>query len=395
MFRAGRVSDVLVMRRIRAVTREHPFVVDATGAAVYFAVVVANGPDTSLDVWSLPVIGLLAVVSASLAVRRAWPLWTLAVTAAGTWPATASGADLEPFLVPLAVAVYTVAAHAERWTSRRAVVTGALFVVPAVALLIGSSGFTAENLGRFTLIGMAAAVGEATRSRRAFIAAIEERAARLELSREEEARRRVVEERLHIARELHDVVAHHISVINVQAGVAGHLLTTRPEAAAEALKNVRLSSRAVLEELHGLLGVLRRSDETGEPTEPAPGMARLGPLVESFRTSELDLRWTSAGEERPLSATVDLVAYRVVQEALTNAHRHGTGVTDLSVTYTATELVIEVVNSPGRGSGAGGSGLGLVGMRERANAVGGSVRTGLEADRLFHVHVSLPAGKSS
>ncbi|MFJ5992841.1 histidine kinase [Lentzea sp. NPDC092896] len=382
------------MRRIRAVTREHPFVLDATGAAGYFAVIVANGPDTALDVWSPPVVGLLAVVSASLAVRRAWPLWALAVTAVGTAPATASGADLEPFLVPLAVAIYTVAAHTERWTSRRAVVTGVLCAVPAVALLIGSSGLTGENLGRFTLIGMAAAVGEATRSRRAFIAAIEERAARLELSREEEARRRVVEERLHIARELHDVVAHHISVINVQAGVAGHLLTTRPEAAAEALRHVRLSSRAVLEELHGLLGVLRGSGETGEPTEPAPGMARLGPLVESFRTADLDLRWTSSGEERPLSATVDLVAYRVVQEALTNAHRHGTGVTDLSVTYTETELVIEVANSPGRGS-AGGSGLGLVGMRERANAVGGSVRTGLEADRLFHVHVSLPAGKSS
>ncbi|MFD4636844.1 sensor histidine kinase [Lentzea sp. NPDC058436] len=367
--------------------RKNPFLVDAAGAVVYFAVIVANGPDVT------PALGLLAVVTGSLAVRRRWPWWTLAVTAVGTAPAIVAGADPEPFLIPLAVAVCTVAAHVGTWTPRRAVVAGVLCAIPAVAL-IASSGFSGENLGRFTLVGLAAAVGEATRTRRAYTAAIEEKAARVERSREEEARRRVVEERLHIARELHDVVAHHISVINVQAGVAGHLLLDRPPAAAEALAHVRRSSRAVLEELQGLLGVLRRSGETDGPTDPAPGMARLEPLVESFRASGLELRWASAGEERPLPATVDLVAYRVVQEALTNAHRHGTGHADLSVTRTKTELVIEVVNAPARHLRTG-SGLGLIGMRERANAVGGSVRTGAGPDDLFHVHVSLPLGKGS
>ncbi|MET1071710.1 MAG: histidine kinase, partial [Umezawaea sp.] len=317
----------------------------------------------------------------------------LAVTALGVLPAILLGADLEPFLVPLAIAAYTVAVHTDRWTARRTALVGALLVVVVGALLASPAGFTRENLGRFALIGMAGAVGEAIRSRRAFIAAIEERAVRAERSREEEARRRVVEERLHIARELHDVVAHHISVINVQAGVAEHLITSRPVAAAEALAHVRRSSRAVLDELRDLLGVLRRPEESDTPTEPVPGLARLGSLVETFRASGLELRWTSTGEVRDLPATVDLVAYRVVQEALTNAHRHGTDTAHLSVVRTPTDLTLEVVNALGPRPGPGGSGLGLVGMRERAGAVGGTLRAGPGADDLFHVHLTLPLGK--
>jgi len=237
---------------------------------------------------------------------------------------------------------------------------------------------------------MAAAVGEAVRGRRAALAAVEERAVRAERTREEEARRRVAEERLHIARELHDVVAHHIAVINVQAGVAGHLITSQPEAAAEALGHVRRSSRAVLDELSGLLGVLRRPEESDTPTEPAPGMAQLDDLVESFRASGLDLRSTLTGEVHDLPATVDLVAYRVVQEALTNAHRHGTSTARLSVAYTPSEIILEVTNAVAAQPHAGGSGLGLVGMRERAGAVGGTIKAGIEADERFHVRATLP-----
>ncbi|WNV86247.1 histidine kinase [Umezawaea sp. Da 62-37] len=366
---------------------------DALGAAAVYAVSAANSADPPLDVRTPAVLGLLAVVVGSLVVRRKWPLVALAVTALGVLPAVLLGADLEPFLVPTAVAAYTVAVRTDRWTTRRAALPGALLAVVVVALLAAPDGFTWENLGRFTLIGMAGAVGEAIRGRRAFIAAIEERAVRAERSREEEALRRVVEERLHIARELHDVVAHHISVINVQAGVAEHLIIARPAAAADALAHVRRSSRAVLEELHGLLGVLRRPEESDTPTEPVPGLARLGSLVEAFRASGLELRWTSTGEVRDLPATVDLVAYRVVQEALTNAHRHGADAAHLSVAYTPADLTLEVVNAPGGRPREGGSGLGLVGMRERAGAVGGSLRTGLEPDDLFHVHLTLPLGK--
>ncbi|GHH27789.1 sensor histidine kinase [Lentzea cavernae] len=380
-------------------TRRHPLLVDALGAivicAVIFAMSTADGGESSLDVRTPPVVGLLAVVTVSLVARRRWPLWTVAVTALGVAAATALGADLEPFLVPLAVATFTLAVHTDRWTARRAAQAVVLLAVPAVALVAGPTGSFWENLGRFALIGMAAAAGEAVRSRRAFIAAVEERALRAEQSREEEARRRVAEERLHIARELHDVVAHHISVINVQAAVAEHLITSQPGAAAEALQHVRRSSRSVLDELRDLLGVLRGADEQDGPAEPAPGMDRLGPLVETFRDSGLQLRWTSAGEPRPLPATVDLVAYRVVQEALTNVHRHGNGTAHLSVTYTRAELVLEVVNPRGRTAPAGGSGLGLIGIRERASAVGGTAHAALGPGDLFHVHVTLPLGKNS
>ncbi|MDX3659027.1 histidine kinase [Streptomyces sp. ID05-26A] len=385
------------MEGLRSWAREHPLVVDAVSAAVIYLVIfglsAADGAESALDVRTPPLPGLLAVVTAGLAVRRKWPLWTLAVTASGVVTGTVLGADLEPFLVPLAVATFTV--HTDRWTTRRAAVAGALLAVPVVAIVTGTTGSAWENLGRLTLIGMAAAAGEAVRNRRAFIAAIEERAVRAERSREEEARRRVAEERLHIARELHDVVAHHISVINVQAAVAEHLITSRPGAAAEALQHVRRSSRSVLDELRDLLGVLRGAGEPHGPVEPAPGMDLLGPLVETFRTSGLELRWTSSGESRPLPATVDLVAYRVIQEALTNVHRHGNGTAHLTVTYTPAELVLQVVNSRGHHVATGGSGLGLIGIRERAGAVGGTARTGIGPGDTFHLHVTLPLGKNS
>ncbi|MFD9734326.1 sensor histidine kinase [Umezawaea sp. NPDC059074] len=379
--------------RFRALARRHPTVVDAFGAlVVYFAAAVPKGPPGTVhqQLRSPATLAFLAAAVAVLAVRRKWPLATLVLTTAGVVPAVVLGLQMEPFLIPVVIATYTVAVRTDRWTALRSAVPTALFLMLVVMLLTPAPGFTWESLGRFAWIAMAAAIGDAVRSRRANIAAIEERAVRAERTREEEARRRVAEERLHIARELHDVVAHHIAVINVQAGVAGHLITSQPEAAAEALGHVRRSSRAVLDELSGLLGVLRRPEESDTPTEPAPGMAQLDDLVESFRASGLDLRASLTGEVHDLPATVDLVAYRVVQEALTNAHRHGSGTTRLSVAYTPSEIVLEVVNAPAAHPHAGGSGLGLVGMRERAGAVGGAIEAGIEADERFHVRATLP-----
>ncbi|HEX6343412.1 sensor histidine kinase [Umezawaea sp.] len=378
--------------RVRAFARRHPTAVDTLLAVVlYLLTAPFHGPPREPQPTTSPTaLALLALVFAMLAVRRRWPLWTLVVTTTGVVPAVVFGYDIEPFLVPVVIATYTVAVRTDRWTALRSAVPTALFVVIVVALLTPAPGFTWESLGRFTWIGLAVAIGDAVRSRRANIAAIEERALRAERTREEEARRRVAEERLHIARELHDVVAHHIAVINVQAGVASHLITARPEAAAEALAHVRRSSRAVLDELSGLLGVLRKPEESDTPTEPAPGMAQLGRLVDSFRASGLDLESTLTGEVHELPATVDLVAYRVVQEALTNAHRHGTDTARLSVAYTSSEIILEITNVLGSQPHDGGSGLGLVGMRERAGAVGGTIQAGIGADDRFRVVATLP-----
>jgi signal transduction histidine kinase len=367
--------------------------VDLVGAGVLFALAISapNRPhEQPTEPYSPVVIALLAVVYGVLAVRRKWPLVALAVTTLGVVPAVALGVGIEPFLVPVVVAAYTVAVRTDRWTAWTTAVPAVLFLVMAVVLFTPTPGFTLEGVGRFAWIGMAVAVGDAIRSRRGYIAAIQERAERAERTREEEALRRVAEERLHIARELHDVVAHHIAVINVQAGVAEHLVTTDPQAAAEALTHVRRSSRAVLDELGGLLGVLRRPDESATPTEPAPGLAQLEGLVETLRASGVELRWSLSGQPAELPPTVDLVAYRVVQEALTNAHRHGTDAATLSIVYGASEVVIDVANAVGPRRDTGGTGLGLVGMRERAATVGGTFRAGVDADEKFRVHVTLP-----
>jgi signal transduction histidine kinase len=388
---APRLPEASTLGRIRSFARRNPTLVDAFGASVLFAVSTANRPDAGAELRTPTVFILLTVVTAVLVVRRKWPLWTLAVTAGGVLPAVTSGADLEPFLVPVMVATYTVAARTDRWTTLRAVVPVVLLLFLGIVLVLPPASEVAqEGLAKFALVGMAGAIGEAVRSRRAYLKAMEDRAVRAERTREEEARRQVAEERLHIARELHDIVAHHIAVITVQAAAAEHLVGDKPEAARAALTHVRRSGRAVLDELRGLLGVLRRPDDPESPTEPPPGVAQLPSLVESFRLSGLDLKWTSAGEARPLPETVDLVAYRVVQEALTNAHRHGTGTAHLSVTYKTSALVLEVVNTVRTEGRVPGTGLGLVGMSERTGAVGGEVRTGAGGGGLFHVHVSLP-----
>ena len=174
----------------------------------------------------------------------------------------------------------------------------------------------------------AVAVGDAIRSRRAYVAAVEERARRAEETREEEARRRVAEERLRIARDLHDLVAHRIAVVNVQAGLAAHLLRADPDQAEEALRVVRSSAGSVLDELGQLLSVLRRHDD-GEPdsapTDPTPGLADLPALVASFADAGSAVTWQTAGQARPMSDGMALTVYRTIQEGLTNAHKHGAG----------------------------------------------------------------------
>ncbi|MGO4425864.1 sensor histidine kinase, partial [Streptomyces sp. MCAF7] len=224
----------------------------------------------------------------------------------------------------VAVALCTVAVRTDRSTTLRVgLITVA--VLTGVAMLFGVSPWYAqENFGIFAWTGLAAAAGDAARSRRAYIAAIEERAVRAERTREEEARRRVAEERLRIARELHDVVAHHIALVNVQAGVASHVMDNRPDQAKEALAHVRQASRSALDELRATVGLLRQYGDPAAPTEPAPGLAVLDQLVDGFVKAGLrvDVEAVSRDGLGPLAGSVDLTAYRIVQEALTNVHKH-------------------------------------------------------------------------
>jgi signal transduction histidine kinase len=235
--------------------------------------------------------------------------------------------------------------------------------------------------------------GIAVANRRAYVESIRDRA-------EQDARRRVDEERLRIARELHDVVAHTMATINVQAGVAAHVLSTRPETVAESLQAIKTASKEGLRELRAILNVLRQADDA-DPTQPVPGTAQLGTLITGARGAGLDTTLSVTGEPAPLPAAVDLAAYRIVQESLTNAIRHaGPATAAVSLGYHHDELRIEVTDT-GRGPAPGpgntshghngnGGGHGLAGMRERAATVGGSLETGPGPAGGFRVAARLP-----
>jgi signal transduction histidine kinase len=341
-----------------------------------------------------PVVALLVLACAALVVRRRAPVWVWGVTLVASALSVVIVAGPAPAIVAVMVAVYTVA------TLRRPLAAIAVAVVTPVVLLSAYGASTGGALlgnAIYTLVAvsaMACAIGFAVRSNRALLAAAEERARVAEQTREEEAQRRVAEERLRIARELHDVVAHHIAVINVQSGVARHLITADPEAAAEALGHVRDESAVVLSEMSTVLGLLRGDDE-GAAGQPAPGLAQVDALVDSVRRSGRSVTVRTSGAPRELAPGTDLAAYRIVQESLTNAGKHGPGPASVALEFRHDALVIEVANElvPGAPAGLAG-GHGLMGMRERVAAVGGRLDAGARADGRFVVHAELPVGAS-
>ena len=217
-------------------------------------------------------------------------------------------------------------------------------------------------------------------------------------TREEEALRRASEERLRIARELHDVLAHNISMINVQAGVALHLLDERPEQARPALTAIKQASKDALIELRSVLGVLRRVDDQDGSRDPAPTLGRVDDLVSGAGATGLEVIKRVEASARPLPAPVDVAAFRIVQEALTNVVRHaGATTATVAVTYGDQAVTVEVEDD-GRGSAASsvGSGSGIVGMRERAMSVGGTLEAGPRDGGGFRVRARLPyAGRAT
>ncbi|MFM9367462.1 sensor histidine kinase [Streptomyces sp. Da 82-17] len=339
-------------------------------------------------------VALMLAGSVALIFRRRRPWLVLAATVAVALVEVITGEPRAPVAMCAVVALFTVAAGTDRPTTWRVGLL-TMTVLTGTAMLTGPLPWYAqENVGVFAWTGMAAAAGDAVRSRRAFIAAIRERAERAERTREEEARRRVAEERLRIARDLHDVVAHHIALVNVQAGVAAHVMDKRPDQAKEALGHVREASRSALDELRATVGLLRQTGDPEAPTEPAPGLARLGELVDGFRNTGIPVELARADEDAPLPAAVDLAAYRVIQEALTNVHKHaGAGArAELSVIRVGANVEITVIDDgPGTDEPAeGGGGHGLLGMRERVSALGGTLTAGPRYGGGFRVHAILP-----
>ncbi|MFJ3986237.1 sensor histidine kinase [Streptomyces fungicidicus] len=391
------------LTRARRKLRAHPVAADAALAAGVLACMVAgsfaepHGPEgidwgvRTPDVLSLV---LMTLAAAALAFRRRAPRTVLALASGASVVESVTGDPRAPVAMCAVIALYTVAATTDRPTTWRigllttTVLTGASMAAGPLPW------YAQENLAIFAWTGIGATAGDAVRSRRAFVQAIRERAERAERTREEEARRRVAEERLRIARDLHDVVAHHIALVNVQAGVAAHVMDRRPDQAKEALAHVREASRSALGELRATVGLLRQSGDPEAPTEPAPGLDRLDELAGTFRSAGLPVEVARGDEGTGLPAAVELAAYRIVQEALTNVRKHAgaDARAEVSVVRVGPRIEITVLDD-GAGQDqdhAPGGGHGLLGMRERVTALGGTLTTGPRYGGGFRVHAILP-----
>lgn len=340
--------------------------------------------------WEL-VLALLP--AAAMLIRRRLPFVALGVSLACGLAIAAVGVVSPSALLAAAVSCYCVVDQRGRLTGSITVVAAAAIAFLSNGLALGGDLFDSAASQFVLFILLAGALGDAARSRREFAVAMTERAERAERSRDDEARRRVTEERVRIARDLHDVVAHQISVISLNAGVASSALDTRPERAREALTTIRSASRTVLNDIGGLMSLLR-SDDAGSTADlrPQHGLSDLDDVVTRFVEAGLRVELHRAADSVLLSPASDHVAYLVVQEGLTNAHKHGSGDrAAVTVPAAGDALVLIVANPVADGNaGASPSGHGLRGLRERVSAVRGDVSID-RADGEFLLTVRLPA----
>jgi signal transduction histidine kinase len=391
------VSELI--RGRRAWLEAHPIAADALmstmlTAAFLVAVLLQgeNGAQRRPDALS---VVLDAVAVMSLTARRRLPVVVLAFTAGVSVTLTAMGYDPSPPAVALLIATYTVAAHRGLATS---LPIGAVTLTVFIGLLIGvGAGFWPAVSNAILFVGVWW-LGRSLRLRRAYLNELEARARRLERAREADARAARTEERSRIARELHDVVAHHVSVMTVQAGAARRILERDPEAVRDALTTIEQMGRTALGEMRRLVGVLRTEAEPvrGE-LSPQPGVNDVGELVDHLRETGLQVQLWIEGESRSLSPGVDLAAFRLIQEALTNTLKHAGPQARawVRIHYADRQLMVEVEDdgrglAAGLGQNGGSRGHGLVGMRERVALYGGELRIGPRSGGGFEVRARFP-----
>jgi signal transduction histidine kinase len=371
-----------------------PVTVDvALSAALYAAVLVDEAVEGGLSAEA----ALLAMPAClALLARRRAPLPVLVVTLAAAIVYAATGHEEFPMALTVLVALFTVAERHDWPVALAAAAATAVAAFEAAQQLDNVPRFNDRNLVELGWCFAAFGLGVAVRIHRAYLAEALDRARRAERTREEEARRRVAEERLRIARELHDVLGHAIATINVQAGVAAHLLDDDPAEARLAISRVRQASGTALREMRSTLGLLRAADALESPAAPARGIDEVRQLVERAQadglpvTLELDLE-----RGQPLPAVVGLTVYRVVQEALTNVAKHARAPTAVAVRLSRDDGMISVdVIDDGEAAPVGddvpSGGQGLQGMRERVSAVGGRLQVGPRKGRGFEVHADIP-----
>jgi signal transduction histidine kinase len=393
---------------LRRAARGHPHLADAAIAVAVFvaATLTTFHGSTSGAVGNRALATAAAVVACgALAVRRVHPVVVLAASAVAAevfLVATRGTADVLILLAPC-IALYTLADVIER---RRGLLIGVAALAACVlvhALLhVGVLGPLGPQNVAFTALGaVAIAAGDSSRNRRAYLTEAERRASRAEVEREQDARRRVTEERLRIARDLHDSVGHHLALISVQSDVAARAIDADGGAAREALQHVKSASRKALAELRDTVSLLREPGESVAPTEiPAPGLDALDELLDGLRASGLSVEYQVKGGAVPLAPAAGLTAYRVIQESLTNVRKHSAGRrARLALGYARTELSITVDDLGGGEPGAvaedaapvaHGDGHGIEGMRERVLAIGGRFEAGPWPGGPFRVTATLP-----
>jgi signal transduction histidine kinase len=367
-------------------------VIALLGAAVLGANLIAPGESRPQDVWVAEAVTGLACLA--LLKAREHPRVTVMATTACAVATGSLGFLLTPLLLaPVMVALYWLAATSP---SRTTWVYGGIAVVLVVSTAVGvtiDGTVVLRAVGPALWLLLPLAMGSRSRLRHAYLDAVYARAEHAERTREEEARLRVTEERMRIARDLHDVVAHHMAVANAQAGTAAHLFETDPELSKKILTELQATTSSVMLELRDTVGVLRQTGTDTENLEPAPGLDRLTDLLEVCRSAGLTVNLEIEGEPRDLSPGVDLTAYRIIQEALTNATKYSaSAVASLRLRYSSTRLTIAVTNDvrPGDESRPGDHGYGIIGMRERAAAIGGDLRVNDSSDVGFEVVTALP-----
>src|SRR5215475_12593949 len=394
------------MSAVYAWLRRHPKLVDG-GLAVALAFLgtasaaaMAFGPGSpAVGLGRLAAIPLALLLAVPVVFRRSHPVGAFAA-------ATVIGAlqvllDVRPNATDLAIVIllYTLAAY----TPRRISVTGLAICLVGSAVAVARwmpdqlSVLDAIAVGSIMFAGpslIAWVFGDSMRYRRAYYTSLEDRAARLEAERDAQAQIAAAAERARIARELHDVVAHNVSVMVVQADGASYALGSDPDRARQALAAISATGRQALMEMRRMLGVLRRDDDGTEPERaPLPGIGQLGELLEQARATGLAVSFTVEGVPQPLPDGAALAAYRIVQESLTNTRKHGgpRATAQVTLRYLEDALLLRITDD-GRGAAAAsdGAGHGLTGMRERVAIYGGWVQAGPRPAGGYQVTARLP-----
>ncbi|MGB7981146.1 MAG: sensor histidine kinase [Candidatus Nanopelagicales bacterium] len=381
------------LARIRSLDTQRPWVVDGLLAAAILvaAAVAAATPAPQFRSPDATVFALIALGALPYAVRRRWPLPVMVLATIPVLALLALGYSSAVIGAALFLAAYTVAAHSERRVA--AVALGyAVIVMVVVSLVTPTDAGVGGFVTNVALFAGAFALGRSAHVRRENEALLQERAELAERARADQARHAVAAERLRIAQELHDVLGHSLGVIALQSGVGAHVIDVDRAEAKATLEAISLTSRSSLAEVRRILGALRTDpDATGY--HPPPGLDALGALADELSEAGLPVRIHVHGVPRQVPAALDLTAYRVAQEALTNVVRHaGTAQADVTIRYEDRRVTVQVDDN-GRGTAdlpSTPGGHGQLGMRERVAVWGGTLHTGARPEGGYRVLATLP-----